>query len=52
MDPRCATNTARTANRAETDGLVARVFGQMSIEEAQTRLVSTDVAFASVNDST
>jgi crotonobetainyl-CoA:carnitine CoA-transferase CaiB-like acyl-CoA transferase len=49
-DPRFATNTARTARRADTDGLVARAFAAMSSQTARARLAEADVAFASVND--
>lgn len=50
MDPRFATNVARTKNRPETDTLVARVFAELGEEEAVARLTEADIAFASVND--
>jgi itaconate CoA-transferase len=49
-DPRFATNPARTRHRAETDGLVARAFSQMTCQDAEARLLSADAAFARVND--
>jgi itaconate CoA-transferase len=49
-DPRCATNPARVANRAETDGLIARHFGAQQAETLAQRLESAEIAFARVND--
>ncbi|ACL61545.1 CaiB/BaiF CoA transferase family protein [Methylobacterium nodulans] len=49
-DPRFATNVARVANRAETDGLVAAAFAALDASGAEERLLRADVAFASVND--
>ncbi|NDW02276.1 CaiB/BaiF CoA-transferase family protein [Salipiger sp. PrR002] len=49
-DPRFATNVARVANRAETDGIVAKAFGEMSHDDAIEALGRADVAMASVND--
>jgi crotonobetainyl-CoA:carnitine CoA-transferase CaiB-like acyl-CoA transferase len=47
---RFATNVARVANRAETDGLVAAAFAELAAGDAETLLAEADVAFASVND--
>jgi len=49
-DARFATNVARVAHRAETDGLVGAVFARLDEAEAKTRLIRADVAFASVNE--
>lgn len=49
-DPRFATNTARVANRAETDALVAAGFAARSLAEAATAIGAADIAFAAVND--
>ncbi len=49
-DPRFASNVARVANRAETDGIVAKAFGGMSHVDATRALERADVAMASVND--
>jgi itaconate CoA-transferase len=49
-DPRFARNVARVANRAETDGIVATVFGSLDEQELRQRLIAADIAFASVND--
>ena len=49
-DERFATNVARTANRAETDALVAAAFAALDHAEAVERLEAADTAFASVND--
>jgi len=49
-DPRFADNSARLANRAETDGLVARCFSGLEIEPLSRRLEEAEIAFARVND--
>ncbi len=49
-DPRFCTNVARVAHRAETDGMVARVFGALPRTEVIDRLTRSDTAFAEVND--
>jgi itaconate CoA-transferase len=49
-DPRFASNVVRVANRHETDGLVAAVFGSLDEAELRDRLTSADIAFAAVND--
>lgn len=49
-DPRFATNTARVANRAETDALVAEGFAARALDEATAAIGSADIAFATVND--
>jgi formyl-CoA transferase len=49
-DPRFASNAARTANRAETDALVARCFGAQGIAVLSERLEEAEIAFARVND--
>jgi itaconate CoA-transferase len=49
-DPRFASNVARVANRAETDGLVAAVFGSLDEAQLRRRLAAADIAFAAVND--
>ncbi len=49
-DPRFATNNERVANRAETDGAVARAFGERSTEELQKGLRTARIAFGMVND--
>ncbi len=49
-DARFATNPARLANRAETDGLVARCFSAQDIEPLSRRLEAAEIAFARVND--
>lgn len=49
-DPRFATNTARVANRAETDALVAEGFAAHALDEATAAIGSADIAFATVND--
>jgi len=49
-DPRFATNPARSANRAETDGVVARCFGAHDVEALERRLDAAQIAFARVND--
>jgi itaconate CoA-transferase len=49
-DPRFATNPARVANRAETDGLTAHYFGTRQMEALAQQLESAEIAFARVND--
>jgi itaconate CoA-transferase len=49
-DERFASNSARLANRAETDGLVARCFGAREIAPLSRRLEEAEIAFARVND--
>jgi len=50
-DPRFATNPQRQANRAETDAVVAAVFGAEDVEPLMKKLAAADIAFARVNDS-
>jgi formyl-CoA transferase len=50
-DEKFATNPKRNENRAETDGIVARVFAQHDVEPLIARLADADIAFARVNDS-
>ena len=49
-DPRFCTNVARVAYRAETDGMVARLFQSLPRAEVLRRLALADTAFAEVND--
>ncbi|MCF8480959.1 MAG: CoA transferase [Rhodospirillum sp.] len=49
-EPRFATNVARVANRAATDGIVADAFSRVTGDEAIAALLRADVALASVND--
>jgi len=49
-DPRFAGNSARLANRAETDGMVARCFGAQSVAALSRTLEEAEIAFARVND--
>lgn len=49
-DPRFATNVARVENRSETDAAVVNAFATMTAAEATEKLISADIAFASVND--
>lgn len=49
-DPRFATNPARIAHRAETDALVQACFGATPVEDLETQLAASDIAFARVND--
>jgi formyl-CoA transferase len=49
-DPRFCTNVARVAHRAETDGMVASVFGGLSRSDVIDRLTRSDTAFAEVNE--
>jgi itaconate CoA-transferase len=48
-DPRFATSPARTANRPETDGLVAAHFAALSVAELERQLAAAEIAFARVN---
>jgi formyl-CoA transferase len=48
-DPRFATSPARTANRPETDGLVAAHFGARPVTELERQLAAAEIAFARVN---
>jgi formyl-CoA transferase len=50
-DARFATNPKRQANRAETDGIVARVFALLDVKRLMAKLAAADIAFARVNDS-
>lgn len=49
-DSRLATNSARVANRAETDAAVAAGFAARGLTEATAALAAADIAFATVND--
>jgi itaconate CoA-transferase len=49
-DERFASNSARLAYRAETDGLVARCFSAQEIAPLSRRLEEAEIAFARVND--
>ena len=49
-DPRFARNTARVANRAATDALVAAAFARRDGGATLAALTRADTAFASVND--
>jgi formyl-CoA transferase len=49
-DPRFAGGPARLANRAETDGLVARCFGAQHVAQLSRVLEEAEIAFARVND--
>ena len=51
-DARFATNRARVANRAETDGLIAQRFGGQDVESLARQLEGAEIAFARVNDVT
>jgi len=48
-DPHFATSPARTANRAETDGVVARYFASRPLELLSRELEAAQIAFARVN---
>ena len=48
-DPRFATSPARTANRPETDGLVAAHFAALPVAELERQLAAAEIAFARVN---
>ena len=49
-DPRFANSVARTANRADTDGLVADWFAAQDADAAIAKLDAADIAFGRVND--
>ncbi|HRJ69893.1 MAG TPA: CaiB/BaiF CoA-transferase family protein [Beijerinckiaceae bacterium] len=49
-DPRFSSNVARVNHRAETDGMVARAFADLDLDEAVARLTRADTAFAAVSD--
>jgi formyl-CoA transferase len=49
-DARFATNPARIANRAETDGIVAAAFKAKPVATLEADLDAADIAFARVND--
>ncbi len=49
-DPRFATNNARVANRAETDGAVAEAFGAQPIAALCAALDTARIAWGEVND--
>src|SRR6185369_182956 len=49
-DPRFANNTARLANRGETDGITQRCFRAHDVESLSRRLEQAEIAFARVND--
>ena len=49
-DARFATNTARLANREETDGLTQRCFGSHDVAALSHLLEKAEIAFARVND--
>jgi formyl-CoA transferase len=48
-DPAFATNVERVKRRAETDGLVAAVFGAQDVEPLSARLEAAEIAFGRVN---
>ena len=49
-DPRFATNDARVANRAETDGMVAAAFAATPISALRDKLEAAKIAWSEVND--
>ena len=49
-DPRFASNSARLANRPETDALTQRCFGAHDVASLSRRLEDAEIAFARVND--
>src|SRR5262249_17862431 len=49
-DPRFATNSARIANRTDTDGLIGQYFGTQDVESLSRQLDAAQIAFARVND--
>jgi formyl-CoA transferase len=49
-DARFATNVARVAHRAETDGIVGDCFARLPHDRLIDRLTRADIAFAEVND--
>lgn len=48
-DPRFVTNSARIANRAETDGFIGSAIARLDHDDAIARLARADLAFASLN---
>jgi formyl-CoA transferase len=50
VDPKFATGPARVANRAETDGHVAKAFAAVDFTPLMQKLEAADIAFARVND--
>ena len=48
-DERFASNLSRVRNRAQTDGIVAKVFGALSRDELVERLNAAEIAFGEVN---
>ncbi|MEV7415684.1 CaiB/BaiF CoA-transferase family protein [Streptomyces sp. NPDC089919] len=48
-DPQFATNAARTAHRAETDGVVGRALAALDADEALRRLEAAGIACARLN---
>lgn len=51
-DPRFATNVARVTNRASTDALVTKAFGEQDHKSLIATLQGADIAFGLVNDVT
>ncbi len=49
-DPKFATGPARVANRAESDGHVAKAFTAVDVVPLMLKLEAADIAFARVND--
>lgn len=49
-DPRFCTNVIRTQYRRDTDALVGRFFGDLSLDQACKILAQNEIAFAVVND--
>jgi itaconate CoA-transferase len=49
-DPRLADSSARTANRAYCDGLVAEAFGRATLAVLTARLDAAEIAYGLVND--
>jgi itaconate CoA-transferase len=49
-DPRFADNSARIANRPETDAITQRCFGRHDVVSLSRRLEAAEIAFARVND--
>ena len=49
-DPRLADSSARTANRAYCDGLVAEAFGRETLAVLTRRLDAAEIAYGLVND--
>jgi itaconate CoA-transferase len=48
-NPAFATNVERVKRRAETDGRVAKVFGELDAGALEQKLAAADIAFARVN---